>query len=1224
MTQAAAETSSQSSPDVNEQLFKAVKDNPKAISDLIAKGASPLVTKVIGTETETPLTYAIRLKHIAAIQAILATDAGKQSVRFVPDESRNETPLWTAVRVDSPAAVEELLKIPETLETFAIQDTRAVKSSGKTPLFLAAREGRLEMLRTFLKIEQARKTIDTPDKEGNTPLYIAAQSQHHRAEEICKLLLQNGADYQKAKQCAKDNPKAKERLSKIKNSINRSKDSKAPALPSLTSIPIFGDSTQPLFQAIIDDKPDFARDLIAAGASLTAKNLQQETPVISAVLLKRVEVLKVLLKTEDGAKYDADRENCEGRQSVKIIGSHFTQTPLGIAAYQGDLASANELLKTRQGLETLAVRDPRKGRTPLFLATQNNQLEMLRVILTTKEGRATVNTASNDRSTPLYLVAKLGKENYLEMGCLLLASGADLVDAFRLAKNDELIESRLIMIRNEQQSLSDAKKAPRRFLPGKGQHQLTLTPHEFNPTSQLFDAIAYNRVNLIPQLIQQGANLKKGNSRDETPLIFTIVERRIQALIALLATPQGQDSVRVMDRRFRQTPIWWAVQSNYEAAVVLLMRTPQGPKIVKVSDSQTGLTPLALAVREGYIESVRAILNTSEGRKRPSLVNFVTPEGFTLLCVAAKKYSEIPILQHKYLAIIKELLRKGADMEAAKKIAGEKGESAMLASLEQIEALLLKTGSTPPLAPAKSEDKTISSLITRPQRDIYSYPPEIYPHSEEDGAITIADLHGNVLKPIYILISEGVITLSKEIYEKILAPLYQKAERRGVFLSSYYNWPTNKTLWEGQEHPPLSEEDFNVFKTEVLAKIQLTGYKPTIRLLGDDVCDRGGHDGLMLYARERLKNLGLVVEVIKSNHLLDFLRVWERSCKLGMPGNFTSSIVETEISIPQTVSLRALSESIELGVISPAEVSRLLREVYFPQLKFLSYGLSPLQNEIIYYTHAMSDIPLIYEAALEMRVKADIGSAVGIAKTIERMNRRLAAHLAAGTVTELIKPGSALYKIINNRDVETLATFDEAFPIPCKGVHGHCGPGQSAGSARLLCLDTTFGQKYYIDSSCEPAETLLLASKETYLSPSQISEMEKEDGLAPMEHSSSSSSSSSSAMPLAVTLQSSATKMKVDGLISKKRSREEEDDEEEPTKPTESSSSSAADSSPVPSTGQNGSHKIRKKSPMPGPMGFFTSPSLCPFTPAGDPLSSTASSVVSSSSSSSSSSSMTG
>jgi hypothetical protein len=121
--------------------------------------------------------------------------------------------------------------------------------------------------------------------------------------------------------------------------------------------------------------------------------------------------------------------------------------------------------------------------------------------------------------------------------------------------------------------------------------------------------------------------------------------------------------------------------------------------------------------------------------------------------------------------------------------------------------------------------------------------------------VSVGDLHGNALKLIYTLIEEGVLELSEEEQESS-AHIYIK-------LRDIYNKPINE----------LRVDDLAKFQ-DIINKAKVNKNK-AVTLIGDELADRGNNDYFTLLVLQKLKEEQVNIEIMLSNHSVEFIRDYE-------------------------------------------------------------------------------------------------------------------------------------------------------------------------------------------------------------------------------------------------------------------------------------------------------------------------------------------------------------
>lgn len=220
---------------------------------------------------------------------------------------------------------------------------------------------------------------------------------------------------------------------------------------------------------------------------------------------------------------------------------------------------------------------------------------------------------------------------------------------------------------------------------------------------------------------------------------------------------------------------------------------------------------------------------------------------------------------------------------------------------------------------------------------------------DEGAQLTLGDLHGNALKLLYTLVRHGVIAnISKQDYRD--------------FVRLY-----NKTANE------ISAQDLKWFN-KFIRKIKVNG-KGTLRLIGDDLADRGANDYFTLCILSKLLNR-TNVEIIVSNHSIEFVRAYEQADKY----------VSNLLRFGQAASMQNLQQLIDQKLISRKEIDTLMTSLYMPHVKLLSYTLDDANNRLAIFSHAPIGVECIQTIALKLGVAFKDETAKELAQTIENIN----------------------------------------------------------------------------------------------------------------------------------------------------------------------------------------------------------------------------------------------
>ena len=114
---------------------------------------------------------------------------------------------------------------------------------------------------------------------------------------------------------------------------------------------------------------------------------------------------------------------------------------------------------------------------------------------------------------------------------------------------------------------------------------------------------------------------------------------------------------------------------------------------------------------------------------------------------------------------------------------------------------------------------------------------------------TLGDLHGNALKLLFFLTYLGIFQINEEIYKRLV---------------HIYHTPTAALTQE-----LLDEFDFIVGDIPILNRTLL------VRLIGDELADRGSNDYFTLRILEKLYLEEIPIEILLSNHGIGFIEAYE-------------------------------------------------------------------------------------------------------------------------------------------------------------------------------------------------------------------------------------------------------------------------------------------------------------------------------------------------------------
>ncbi|NDH08693.1 MAG: type IV secretion protein Dot [Gammaproteobacteria bacterium] len=254
--------------------------------------------------------------------------------------------------------------------------------------------------------------------------------------------------------------------------------------------------------------------------------------------------------------------------------------------------------------------------------------------------------------------------------------------------------------------------------------------------------------------------------------------------------------------------------------------------------------------------------------------------------------------------------------------------------------------------------------------DIFQLPPLDAAHPGTEGIqITIGDLHGNAMKLMFMLVKHGIAKhLNAEDYAKLVRIYTIPVEDLTEGILAEYN-----TI--------LSEIEFS---TDSL-----------VRLIGDELADRGSNDYFTLKILEKLTQHGVRVEIILSNHSIEFIEAYEKH------QNFHAPMLSEGGHAP---SMEALEILVKKGIVRRDEILAIANQSYKPTLRAISYSLSEDKTEITIYSHAAIGLDTIELLAEKLKVEYQDSTTSELAQTIDNINEQFQIHVQDNTVHTLYTP----------------------------------------------------------------------------------------------------------------------------------------------------------------------------------------------------------------------------
>jgi hypothetical protein len=333
----------------------------------------------------------------------------------------------------------------------------------------------------------------------------------------------------------------------------------------------------------------------------------------------------------------------------------------------------------------------------------------------------------------------------------------------------------------------------------------------------------------------------------------------------------------------------------------------------------------------------------------------------------------------------------------------------------------------------------MTSTVLETSKTLLSDPDDLKLKPEavtfEQSVATIGDLHGNAIKLLHFLTKVGVVELSDEDYS--------------CFYDLYHTVPATK-------------ESMAAFKS-LVDSLVIAEKTPFIRLIGDELADRGANDFYTLYLLKKLHDNKVEFDINQSNHTMEFTLAYETE---GGIREFVSNLAGNQAN-----SAVALSESINDGVVTQAEVDELVA-IHKKHQRIISYTLS--DDGITLYSHAPIDFKVVKALANKFGVEYFDKTPELLAYTIEKINQRYVDIVEQNKLHEYIFE-DALYApesypvedypiehILWNRNYAALdwQAQPEDLDYKISYVYGHDSkvPEEIKGD-NIVCLDALFGKE---------------------------------------------------------------------------------------------------------------------------------------------------------------------
>lgn len=301
---------------------------------------------------------------------------------------------------------------------------------------------------------------------------------------------------------------------------------------------------------------------------------------------------------------------------------------------------------------------------------------------------------------------------------------------------------------------------------------------------------------------------------------------------------------------------------------------------------------------------------------------------------------------------------------------------------------------------------------------------------KENRTITIGDLHANAVKFLFFLVREGVVETTDEDYRK-LVEIYNQSD---VFQAE------------------IIADQLVIFR-KIINELTVKNKEILVRLIGDELADRGKNDLFVLFLFDKLYKENINVEVLISNHGIEFVKAYEKKAR------FKSAVIG---HMAQSISMENMQEFIDLGLVSRAEIERIVSNAYLPKLKLISYCMETDKSGISIYSHAPIDLAIVQKIAERLKIEYKDDTAEALAQTIDAINTKFQVnYVATGTVNKLFNniqdKTDPFTFLIWNRNYNLLKRDPRHNNYNVRYIHGHDPSGKSY--LNIFNLDNTLGKR---------------------------------------------------------------------------------------------------------------------------------------------------------------------
>ncbi|MHB1221663.1 MAG: hypothetical protein ACYC0J_06685, partial [Gammaproteobacteria bacterium] len=322
--------------------------------------------------------------------------------------------------------------------------------------------------------------------------------------------------------------------------------------------------------------------------------------------------------------------------------------------------------------------------------------------------------------------------------------------------------------------------------------------------------------------------------------------------------------------------------------------------------------------------------------------------------------------------------------------------------------------------------------------------------------------------------------VSLETLEKELASVKSRAKRQQSLIANFQTSIATKEdfLKAADDEEKIDEKQFfesisgpyKEYLTSFQAAINqatILNNAVTIRLIGDELADRGVNDLFILHIYTMLNSHKVSASTLISNHGAEFIIAYNQAISTS-GGSFKAK----NLLQAQSASLAAIQDCIDLGVTTAEEVkAQVEKSGYLKTIKIIDYALTP-DHGIAIYSHAPVDIELIESLAFYLNVPFNDDTAIDLAISIEHINIVFQENLKGNTLDEMLANQAINLDYMTAEDKQfdpiAFALWNRNYAIlkrekthknySTSYLHGHDPSGKNADN--ILNLDNQLGKTF--------------------------------------------------------------------------------------------------------------------------------------------------------------------